>query len=118
MNLSALSQAIEAKTKANPEPVPNSIAALTAALNAVSNPPAQSNPTQIYNMGSGQNGAMAQLCADLRTERNNQGLTQRQLAAKANMSQGTITRAERHGWISIWALLKITSALGKQIKLT
>lgn len=57
------------------------------------------------------------LCASIKTERGMQGLTQRQLASKANMSQGTITRAERHGDISFTCLLRIADALGKEITL-
>jgi len=54
----------------------------------------------------------------IKKERLNQGLTQRKLARMSNMSQATITRAERHGWISFWALIKIANALGKEISLT
>jgi ribosome-binding protein aMBF1 (putative translation factor) len=55
---------------------------------------------------------------EIKTERLNQGLSQRALAIKANMSQATITRVERYGCMSIWALLKISNGLGKTIKLT
>ena len=53
----------------------------------------------------------------IKNERLAQNLTQRKLAHMANMSQATITRAERHGWISFWALIKIANALGKEISL-
>jgi len=53
----------------------------------------------------------------IRNERLSQNLTQRKLAHMASMSQSSITRAEKHGWISLWALLKIASALNKQITL-
>lgn len=55
------------------------------------------------------------LQAAIKNERLAQGLTQRKLAHMANMSQASITRAERHGWISLWALLKIAGALNKEI---
>jgi DNA-binding XRE family transcriptional regulator len=50
-------------------------------------------------------------------ERKSQGLTQRQLAYKAGISQGTITRAEQHGYVSIWMMLRIIDALGKTIQI-
>lgn len=53
----------------------------------------------------------------IKNERLAQNLTQRKLAHMANMSQASITRAERHGWISLWALLKIATALNKTITL-
>ena len=51
----------------------------------------------------------------VKQERKAQGLTQRQLATMANMSQGSITRAEKHGWVSYYAWIKIAHALGKQL---
>ncbi len=44
-----------------------------------------------------------------------QGLTQRELAKKANLSQGTITRAERNGCVSLDAYIRISIALEKPI---
>ena len=41
----------------------------------------------------------------IKNERLAQNLTQRKLAHMANMSQASITRAERRGWISLWALI-------------
>ncbi|MFH0767708.1 MAG: helix-turn-helix transcriptional regulator [Bacillota bacterium] len=58
---------------------------------------------------------MDEIQASIKKERNQQGLTQRQLAKKAGMSQGTITRAECHGWVSIWTMLRIINALGKKL---
>jgi DNA-binding XRE family transcriptional regulator len=58
-----------------------------------------------------------ELCKLLKKERVTQGMTQRDLAKKSGMSQGTITRAEVHGWISITCLLTIAEALGKKITL-
>ena len=58
------------------------------------------------------------LQAAIKSERIAQGLTQRQLASKCNMSQGTITRAERNGWISFSCLMRIAQGLGKEISLT
>ncbi len=57
------------------------------------------------------------LQSSIKSERLSQGLTQRQLAARCNLSQGTITRAERNGWISFSCLLRIASGLGKEITL-
>ena len=54
----------------------------------------------------------------IKSERLAQGLTQRQLAAKCGLSQGTITRAERNSWISFSCLLRIAQGLGKEISLT
>ena len=54
----------------------------------------------------------------IKEERLKQNMTQRTLAAISGMSQGTITRAERHGRISLWALIKISQALGKDLNLT
>lgn len=58
---------------------------------------------------------MKQIQNSLRQERVNQHLTQRELAVKASMSQGSVARAEKNGWISITTLLRIANALGKEI---
>lgn len=60
---------------------------------------------------------MKRIQASLKAERVSQKLTQRDLAKKANMSQGSIARAEKNGWISITTLLRIANALGKEISL-
>ena len=121
MNIAELNKAVSgASTASSKEPMPASIAALASLMSQVTAPsPVQNNAGVVFpSNGNATRNAMTQLCADLKTERNNQGLTQRQIAAKANLSQGTITRAERHGQISIWALLRIVDALGKKIQLT
>ena len=51
----------------------------------------------------------------VKQERKRLGWTQRELARKADMSQGSITRAEKHGWVSYYAWIKIAHALGKQL---
>ncbi len=51
----------------------------------------------------------------LRHERRAQGLTQRQLASRCGMSQGTITRAERKGWVSLSCLMRIAEGLGQKV---
>ena len=51
----------------------------------------------------------------IRQERKNQKLSQRGLAQRAGCSQGTITRAERHLWISLHCLINIVKALGKEL---
>lgn len=61
---------------------------------------------------------MSTIMQDIKEERLRQGLTQRQLAQKAGMSQATITRAEKNAWVSIWAILRIAAALGKSLKIT
>jgi DNA-binding XRE family transcriptional regulator len=58
---------------------------------------------------------MKRIQASLKVERIAQNMTQRDLAVKADMSQGSITRAEKNGWISITTLLRIANALGKEI---
>jgi len=57
------------------------------------------------------------LMESIKTERLNQGLTQRKLAQLANTSQATIARAETKKWISFWVLLEIAAALNKEISL-
>ena len=52
---------------------------------------------------------------NIRTYRKQQGLTQKELGRKCNLSQGTITRAERHMYISLWCLLRIAEGLGKRV---
>lgn len=54
---------------------------------------------------------------DIKNERFNQGLTQRELAKKAGMSQASITRAERNLWVSLNTIIRITVALGKEIRI-
>lgn len=80
---------------------------LTAALQAIAkqNQPPKDQITIIKE----------KLQESIKNERLAQGLTQRRLARMANMSQSSITRAERRGWISLWALIKIANALGKTI---
>jgi len=55
--------------------------------------------------------------ASLKAERKNQGLTQRELARRAGVSQGTVTRAESQLWVSLTRLMKIAAALGKEVKI-
>lgn len=61
---------------------------------------------------------MEEISAQIKSERKGQGLSQRTLARISGMSQGTITRVEKHGWTSITTLLIIAHALGKKIQLT
>lgn len=58
---------------------------------------------------------MKKLQEQIKAERNTLGWTQKKLAYECGFSQGTITRAERNGWISIGCLLAITRALGKEL---
>lgn len=55
------------------------------------------------------------LQSELRSIRNQSGMTQRQLARKVGCSQGTITRAENHGWISLGTLIQIAEGLGCKV---
>ena len=84
---------------------------LSAALQAIAqqNKPAQKDQIAVIR---------EKLQAAIKSERLAQGLTQKKLAYKCSMSQATITRAEKRGWISFWALIKIADALGKTISLT
>jgi DNA-binding XRE family transcriptional regulator len=59
--------------------------------------------------------AMQNIQATIKAERKAQQLTQRQLASKAGMSQASITRLERHGWVSIYTMIRVIDALGKQL---
>ena len=121
MNIAELNKAVSgASTASSKEPMPASIAALASLMSQVTAPsPVQNNAGVVFpSNGNQTRSIMNQLCADIKAERMNQGMTQRDLAHKCGMSQGTITRAERHGWISIWALLRIVDALGKKIQLT
>ena len=58
---------------------------------------------------------LTKLQQEIKQERLNQNLTQRQLAYNAGLSQATITRAERHGWVSLFTMLKIISTLKKSL---
>ena len=51
----------------------------------------------------------------IKSERLGQGMTQRDLATKCGLSQGTITRAERNGYISFSCLMQIASGLGRKV---
>lgn len=54
----------------------------------------------------------------LKSERQAQCLTQRQVAQRAGLSETTVGRFEKHGWGSISAVLSIISALNKKITLS
>ncbi len=79
--------------------------------------PAPLNPTAFWDPRHPVKQNMGKIQASLKAERVAKGLTQRELAVIANMSQGSITRAEKNGWISITTLLRIANALGKEITL-
>jgi DNA-binding XRE family transcriptional regulator len=46
------------------------------------------------------------------------GWTQRELAKHSGYSQGTITRAEKHLWVSLDCVIGIANALGLNLKIT
>lgn len=75
--------------------------------------PPQPRPTTLDPVGNN-NEAIRLRIKELRVAK---GWSQRDLAAQSGMSQGTITRAERHMEISLWCLLKITEALGHKLTL-
>lgn len=58
------------------------------------------------------------IAAFIKAERNRLGWSQRDLARKANYSQGTITRLESRMWVSLTCLVQVANALGKKITLT
>lgn len=57
------------------------------------------------------------LMSDIKMHRKMQGLSQRALANKAGMSQGTITRAENNLWCSLRTIMRIAEALGKTLSI-
>ena len=91
------------------------IAALKNNNNQTASTSSPTNPYQPNPTVSPTRANMLKIQASIKAERNNQGLTQRELAYKAGMSQGTITRAERNGWVSITCILRIANALGKEL---
>lgn len=80
---------------------------------SIQNPPFTINQKYIWGGPIAEN-----LRKMIREERKKQGLSQRALALKAGISQGTITRAETRLWVSLGGLLKIITALDKTITLT
>ena len=72
---------------------------------------------QNQTLGMGGSTAMKKIQIQIKTLRQAKGWSQRTLAYHSGMSQGTITRAERHGWISIHCLISIAQALGTELKL-
>lgn len=102
----------------------NLFAAANALRNKANQTPSPSNtaqPSYSPNLGysnSGKNPLMQEFQTAIKLKRKAQGLTQRALAKKINLSQGTITRAERHGWVSIWTMLRIIDGLGGKITIT
>ena len=107
-----LKEALKALNQAQPSEAPSKKGQLMAAIQAIAEQNQQSvQSTQRDQMTINKD----KLRASIKSERLAQGLTQRQLAAKCNLSQGTITRAERNGWISFSCLLRIANGLRKEI---
>ena len=107
-----LQEALRALNKKQPSEAPIKKGQLMAAIQAI----AQQNQQSVQSTQRDQmiiNKEKLQVV--IKSERIAQGLTQRQLATKCNLSQGTITRAERNGWISFSCLLRIANGLGKEI---
>lgn len=82
--------------------------AQSATISPTTGAPAAVNP---------QHGNMQKLQARVKELRTAKGWTQRDLAKKSGMSQGTITRAERHGWVSLWCLIRLSVALGAELQI-
>lgn len=59
--------------------------------------------------------SMSQVGVAIRYERYNQNLTQQALADMAGTSKSTVGRIENGHTTSYWALLKVMTALGKQL---
>lgn len=129
MSLASIAEAL-AKKKAEAEseaptanraPTAEELEEAANALNAFVSSAMQSMPQNNYQVQSNAQSPavinMDKIKASIKAERVALGWSQRDLASKSGMSQGTITRAEKYGWISIWALLRITNALGKEIAL-
>lgn len=84
-----------------------------------SSPPSgNTQPTQTYGFQPVKNTIMQEFQTAIKLKRKAQGLTQRALARKINLSQGTITRAEVHGYVSIWTMFRIIDGLGGKITIT
>lgn len=111
-------KAAAAALKKQSQPVSKGMSAALKAFNEINQPQiapqAQNNPNS-----SGTSNPvrlnMEEIQKNIKQERNSQGMTQRELARKSGMSQGTITRAERHGWISLGCLFRIVNALNKKL---
>lgn len=86
--------------------------------NGGTTPPSKQAQVNYQNIANMYNQTITRLQAEIRAERQKQKLTQRQLAAKAGMSQGTITRVECNMWVSLRTLVRVIDALGKQITIT
>ena len=94
--------------------------ALREKTNAQNNPNTIGNSANVYQpqtQGS-RNATMQIFQSALKTKRAAKCITQRELALKAGMSQGTVTRAEVHGWVSIWTMLRLLDALDAKITIT
>jgi len=100
----------------------SNLSAAKQAIQAGQSTVAATNPVNTVNAGyiyvNPKQTAMDRIKHSIKRERQLKGWTQRDLARESKYSQGTITRAEKHGWISINALISIAEALGKHIDLT
>lgn len=110
-----LQEAMQALSRKQPTEAPPKKGQLMAAIQAFAEQNQQATQSMQRDLATINKD---KLQASIKSERLAQGLTQRQLAVKCNMSQGTITRAERNGWISFSCLLRIAQGLGKEISLT
>lgn len=121
-NITSAVRALQSNSSPAPTPKPKK-GQLAAAIDAIAETAAQAQQEAINQQAQVVAGNTRlkieinkqELQKYIRDERRAQGLTQRQLARKCGMSQGTITRAERNGWISFWCLMKIAGGLGRKV---
>lgn len=110
-NLYAAAQALRDKT--NQQNNPQNFATPGYAANVAAN-----NAANVYQPPINRNATMAIFQDAIKAKRKAKTMTQRELARKAGMSQGTVTRAEVHGWVSIWTMLRLLDALDAKITIT
>ena len=114
--MSNIANAVRAIQKSSgPAPKKGNIAAARAAL-------AQAANRQIQTIVQARRARIEvnkrELQTQIRNQRIAQGLTQRQLAVRCGMSQGTITRVERNCWVSLACLLRIAEGLNCKVTIT
>lgn len=110
-NLATLMAATKDETKpeeASLDELANGLNQMTGQIVSPGSTPAPTNTTNTPN-----NWEILQ--SELRSLRHQSGMTQRQLAHKVGCSQGTITRAENNGWISLGTLIRIAKGLGCKV---
>ena len=105
--MSNLKQAVHALSGIQPKK-----GQLAAAMQAIAEQTQQASQKAIRNQIAVNK---QKLLAMIKSERISQNLTQKQLADKCDLSQSTISKSEKSGWISFSCLLKIATGLGREI---